>query len=99
MIGIPRMASARIGEPPIAYTSLSALAAAMPPEIERIVDDRHEEIGGGDHRLVVVETVDRRVVGRFRADQQLREGSGGRRALEQVAQHARGDLAAAAAAV
>ena len=31
-------------------------------EVERIVDDRHEEVGGGDDRLRVVDLVDRGVV-------------------------------------
>ena len=40
-------------------------------EVERIVDDRHEEVGGRDDRLLVVQPIHRRVVGRFDADEQL----------------------------
>ena len=43
------------------------------PEVEGVIDDRHEEIGGGDHRLGVVELIDRGVVGGLGADQELRE--------------------------
>ena len=41
-------------------------------EVERVVDDRHEEVGGGDQRLLVVELIDGRVVGGLDAHQQLR---------------------------
>ena len=40
-------------------------------EVERIVDDRHEEVGGRDQRLLVVELVDGGVVGGLDADHQL----------------------------
>ena len=40
-------------------------------EVERVVDDRHEEVGGRDQRLLVVEPVDRGVVGGLDADHQL----------------------------
>ena len=68
-------------------------------EVERVVDDRHEEVGGGDQRLLVVELVHRGVVGGFDADQQFLGHRHRRRALEDFRQHARRDLAAAAAAV
>ena len=72
-------------------------------EVERIVDDRHEEIGGRDDRLLVVQPIHRRVVGRFDADEQfLRHNprSVPQRAVrEHVAQYSGRDLAAAAAAV
>ena len=69
-------------------------------EIERIVDDGREEIGGGDDGLLVVELVHRRVVAGFDADQQilrawLRSGVFG----QKFGQHGRRDFAAAAAAV
>ena len=41
-------------------------------EVERVVDDRHEEVGRRDDRLVLVELVDGRVVRRLDADQQRR---------------------------
>jgi hypothetical protein len=40
-------------------------------EIEGVVDDRHEEVGRRDDRLRVIDPVDRRVVRRLDADQQL----------------------------
>ena len=40
-------------------------------EVERIVDDRHEEIGRRDDRLILADLIDRRVVARLDADQQL----------------------------
>jgi hypothetical protein len=68
-------------------------------EVERVVDDGHEEVGGGDQRLLVVEPVDGGVVGGLDAHQQLFGDGHLRRALEDVRQHAGRDLAAAAAAV
>lgn len=41
-------------------------------EIERIVDDRHEEVGGADDADAVADVVHRRVVTGFIADQQAR---------------------------
>src|SRR5256886_2290368 len=69
------------------------------PEVVRVVDDRREEIGGGDERLAVVQAVDRGVVGGFRADEQLLRQSSNRRRSENFSQHRGRDLAAAAAAV
>ena len=44
-------------------------------KVERIVDDGHEEVGGGDQRLLVVEQVHGRIIRGFYADQQfLRQG-------------------------
>ena len=54
-------------------------------EVERVVDDRHEEVGGGDQRLLVVELVDGGVVGGLDADQQLLGHRHRRRALEDLA--------------
>ena len=69
-------------------------------EVERIVDDRREEIGGGDQRLLVVQPVDRRVVGGLGADQQFRRHrKPPPSSLQDLGQHAGRDLAAAAAAV
>ena len=68
-------------------------------EVVGIVDDRHEEIGGGDQRLLVVELVDGCVVGGFDAHQQLGWQRHAGRALQDLGQHAGRDLAAAAATV
>src|SRR6185369_1433733 len=68
-------------------------------EVGGIVDDRREEIGGGDQRLRVVQLVDRRVIRGFGADQQLLRQAPDRRGGEQFGQHGGGDLAAAAAAM
>ena len=68
-------------------------------EVKRIVDDRHEEIGGCDQGLVLVEQIHRRVVRGVDAHQQ----SGWQRKAfhvgEDVAQHAGRDLAATSATV
>ena len=40
-------------------------------EIVRIVDNRHEEIGGGDDRLLIVQAVHGGIVGGLGADQQV----------------------------
>ena len=42
-----------------------------PPEGARVVDDGREEVDGEDERALVVEAVDRRVVGRVEADEQV----------------------------
>ena len=68
-------------------------------KVERIVDDGHEEVGGGNQRLLVVELVDSGVIGRLDAHQQLRRQRHGGGGLEDVRQHARRNLAAAAAAM
>ncbi len=68
-------------------------------EVVRIVDDRHEEIGRRDQGLLVVEPVHGGVVGGLDADQQCGRDRHRRRALEDLREHARGDLAAAAAAM
>ncbi len=68
------------------------------PEVEGIVDDRHEEVGRRDQRLLVVQLVDGGVVGSLDADQQLRRQHAAC-ALQYLAEHAGRDLAAAAAAV
>jgi hypothetical protein len=68
-------------------------------EVERIVDDRHEEVCGRDDRLLVVQLVDGGVVGGIVADEQVREERQRRAAFEQVSEQAGGDFAAAPAAV
>ena len=72
-------------------------------ELERVVDDGHEEIGGRHDRLLVVQPVHGGVVAMLDAHQQVgigrcqMRGEGG--VGEDVAQHGWRDLAAAAAAV
>ena len=69
-------------------------------ELIRIVHDGHEEIGGGDQRLRVVELVDGGVVRGLDAHHQLGWNHGIRAAgFQNFRQHARRDLAAAAAAM
>jgi hypothetical protein len=68
-------------------------------EVERVVDDRHEKVGGGDQRLRVVEAVDGRVVRGFDADHQFFRNREIARIFQDFRQHARCDLAAAAAPV
>src|SRR5574343_19318 len=68
-------------------------------KVEGVVDDGHEKVGGGDQGLFVVEPVNGRVVGGFDAHQQLGRYWQCRGAAQDVGQHARGDLAAAAAAM
>ncbi len=68
-------------------------------KVVRVVDDGHEEIGGGDQRLLVVEAIDGGVVGGLDADQQfLRHDAAGARAQD-LREHGRRDPATAAAAV
>src|SRR5207245_5504562 len=68
-------------------------------EVIRVVDDRHEKIGGRDQRLFIVELVDGGVVGGFDADHQLFRHRETARIFQDFGQHAGCDLAAAAAAV
>ena len=68
-------------------------------EVERVVDHRHEEVGGRDDAGLVVEPPHRRVVAGLRSDQQTGEGRRRRLLGEELAQHGRRQLAAAAAAM
>ena len=68
-------------------------------KIEWIIHDRHEKVGRRDDRLLVIEPIDGRVVRGLCPNQQLRESPGRSGSLEQIGQHVRSDLAAAAAAV
>ena len=68
-------------------------------KVERVVDDGHEEIGGGDQRLLVIKSVDRRIVRGLDTHQQFRGNGHGAHALEDLRQHARRDLAATATAM
>lgn len=49
-----------------------------PAVIERVVDDGHEEIGGRDHALFLVDLVNSRVVPGLEADEERRVRRGGR---------------------
>ena len=69
-----------------------------PSEIMRIVNDRHEKVGGGDDALVVAQLPDRRVVRRLGADEELREKRRGFPGQE-LLQDGRGQLAPAATAM
>ena len=68
-------------------------------EVERIVDDRHEEVGRRDQRLLVVELVDRGVVRGLDADEKLFRHDPRHRLGNDLLQYRGRDLAAAAAAV
>ena len=68
-------------------------------KVKRVVDDGHEEVGGGNQGLLVIELVHRRVVCRVYAHQQLRRQRKAAHATQNIAQHARGDLATAAPAM
>ena len=69
------------------------------PEIVRIVDDRHEEIGRGDNRLRVVQPIDRGVIARLGPDEQIRERRRRGRLRKHFAQQRWRELAASTAAV
>ena len=68
-------------------------------EIHRIVHDGHEEIGGGDDGLIVVEAVHRRVVAGLGSDHQIGVDQPPGHVGQNFAQHGRRNFAAAAAAV
>ena len=53
------------------------------PEVVRVVDDRREEVDREDERTLVVELVDRGVVGRVEPDEQVL-GLGGHEAAQQL---------------
>ena len=68
-------------------------------KVERVVHNGHEKVGGGDQRLLIVQAVHGRVVSGLNTHQQLgRHGHAGG-GLEDLREHARRDLAAAAAAM
>jgi hypothetical protein len=70
------------------------------PEVERIVHDRHEEVGRGDNRLALVDLVNGRIVAGFEADQQLARHETRPGALgDDLLEHRGSELAAASAAV
>ena len=68
-------------------------------EVARIVDDGHEEIGGGDDGLRVVQAIDGRVVGCLDPHQEIGRQRLQRRFGDNARQHGRRDLAASTAAV
>src|SRR5690606_30149679 len=65
------------------------------PEVEGIVDDGHEEVGGGDHPAFLVDAVDRCVVARGIADPEVRVEILRTAAGEDHLKHLGGNLAAA----
>ena len=69
------------------------------PEVARVIHDGHEEIGGDDDRLRVVEFVHRRIVATLGTDHQVRVRWRERHCSQHFGQHRRSDLAAATAAV
>ena len=64
-------ASALIGRPPMAYTSLSALVAAICPKTYGIVNDGREEIDRLDERQLRRELIHAGVVGCVEADEHV----------------------------
>ncbi|MNL35558.1 hypothetical protein D3C87_1575980 [compost metagenome] len=69
------------------------------PEIERIVDDRHEKVGGRHHATLFIDGVHRRVIARGIADPQFRVQILRAAAGQNHFQHLGGNLAATASAV
>ena len=65
-------------------------------EVEWIVDDRHEEVGRRNDRLILADAIDRRVIAILDADEQIgmNETSAAGTSNE-LFQHRRGELAAA----
>ncbi|MNF89033.1 hypothetical protein D3C84_715380 [compost metagenome] len=68
-------------------------------EIERIVDDRHEKVGGRDHAAFLVNGIHRRIIARGIADPKLRVEVLRPAAGQDHFQHLRGNLATATGAV
>ena len=99
LIGMPRTASAKIGFAAHRVDVGERVGRGDAAEVERIVDHRHEEVGGRDDAGLVVEPPHRRVVAGLRADEQIGEGRRRRLLGEQLAQHGGRQLAAAAAAM
>jgi len=69
------------------------------PEVMRVIHDWHEEIRGGDNRLLVVQFVHRGIVAGFGADEQRRVRQATREFGENFRERRRCDLATAAATV
>ena len=70
-----------------------------PAEIERIIDNRHEEVGRSDHTLLVVHFVNCGVVPGFIADKKRRIGGAGGQLRQHFLKHRRCYLAASASPV
>ncbi|MCY1180592.1 hypothetical protein D9M73_210470 [compost metagenome] len=68
-------------------------------EVVRVIDDRHEEVGGRDHTALVIEGVDCRVIARGIADPEFRVQGLGAALGENHLEHLRRDLAATTGAV
>ena len=63
--------SASSGAPPIAYTSFKRVRGGDGAEDPRVVDEGREEVDREHDRAVVVEPVDRGVVGRVEPDEEI----------------------------
>ena len=70
-----------------------------PTKVERIVHDRHEEVGRGDERLLVIEKIDRCVVRGLNPDKKLGGHRHCRSALENFTQNPGSNLAPASSAM
>jgi hypothetical protein len=70
-----------------------------PPEVARIIDNRHEEVGGGDDARFFVDLPDGRIIAGLGADQELPIRLRGRPVGEKILEHRRRQLATAAAAM
>src|SRR5262249_45030469 len=68
-------------------------------EVARIVHHGHEEVGGGDDAVLIVDLPDGGVVAGFRPDEELRVGGGRRLSREELLENRWRQLASAAAAV
>ena len=68
-------------------------------KVEWVIDDGHEEVGGGNQGLLIVEQIDRCIIGRVDPHQELGRHRQACAALENLGEHAGCNLAATAAAV
>jgi hypothetical protein len=92
------MASAMIGTPHRINIG-QCVGRSDTAEVEGIIHDGHEKVGGRDDGLLIIQAINRRIVAGLRADQQV-----GKRHFffcftENFLQQGGGDFAAAAATV
>src|SRR3546814_13344493 len=83
------------------YTTLfrSGIGCCDASKVVRVIDDGHEEVGGGDQCLLIVPPIDCSIVSGFVADHQGGIGLARRDARQQLRQPPRSKLASAAAAM